>query len=224
MAIIVFLDCDDADDDALSTFLLSQPLDPHTLPNHQVVIPIGPMPPEALAAYTSLITRHASVQAQALRSFYRSPSPGPGPGGGGGGGGGPPSSFKSPFRSYPWKSGRLRLRYLPPQVPVPRLIEEEEGEGEEDEGRKDDGAPPPVVFRPPLAALHLHRRALGVIGICHCPSLPRSKSESRKKSSPSGLSRAHAAFERALLSYPDAGEALRFRALGGAAGRGRGGG
>ena len=69
MAIIVFLDCDDADDDALSTFLLSQPLDPHTLPNHQVVIPIGPMPPEALAAYTSLITRHGL----AIRAYSGKP-------------------------------------------------------------------------------------------------------------------------------------------------------
>ena len=206
---------------ATSTSTSAPPLFPSSSPLFkQVVLPIGPVPPEALAAYTSLITRHATVQAQSLRSFYR--SGGPGEGGGGGGGAAP---LKSPFRSYPWKSGRLRLRYLPPQVPVPQIEEEEEEQEDEEEGEGEKkssksesktaaAASPPLllpveVFRPPLAALHAHRKALGVIGICHCPSLLRLQGGKGgegegKGSGPSGLSKAHAAFERALLSYPDA--------------------
>ncbi len=60
----------------------------------QVVVPVGEIPPETLAQYCRLVTRHRQVELQLLRSFYK-------------------ELQKSPFTFFPWKNGFMHFRFLP---------------------------------------------------------------------------------------------------------------
>ncbi|BDA44212.1 probable trafficking protein particle complex subunit 9 at N-terminal half [Coccomyxa sp. Obi] len=58
-----------------------------------VVVPVGDIPPETLAQYCRLVTRHRQVELQLLRSFYK-------------------EQQKSPFMFFPWKNGFMHFRFL----------------------------------------------------------------------------------------------------------------
>ena len=92
---------------------------------------------------------------------------------------------KSPFRSLPWRRGVLRLRLAPLGAAAP------------------PGAPPPPPPHPPLAALHMHRKVLAVVGVAHAPSW---RSENGESSDPThGLRAAADAFVAAArTAAPDA--------------------
>ena len=124
------------------------------------------MPPHLLPAYTSLITRHTSIELASLATFYR-------------------EAAKSPFRSLPWRRGALRLRFAALGAAAP------------------PGAPPPPPPHPPLAALHMHRKVLAVVGVAHAPSW---RSENGESNDPThGLRAAADAFVAAArAAAPDA--------------------
>ena len=76
----------------------------------------------------------------------------------------PVGEQKTPFKYFPWRTGCMHLKFL-----------------------SEEAATAPN----PLSCLYWHRKVLGVIGICHCPTV-------------TDLVREYAAFEQACRAFPDA--------------------